>query len=134
MRNGRAYEDRYTDEHNTNFGVLGFFSGMALGAALGVLFAPKSGRETREDIVELGGQARHKVDEWIENGREEWSRVKGKAVDMASMTRDEVNDFIHFLFSEGRDLRSRVKNEVRDGMNTAGSRTSQMADDLRRGV
>ncbi len=135
MRNGRYDSTNYhEEEHGTSFGIIGFLGGMALGAALGVLFAPKSGRELRDDIAEAGGNAKEKLNELIENGHREWSRVKGKAVDMASMTRDEVNDFIHFLFREGQDLRSRVRNEVRDGVNTAGRRASEMADDMRRGV
>ncbi len=135
MKNGYYDRDEHHEmEHGSRFGLLGFFSGMAVGAALGVLFAPKSGRETREDIAEAGERSREKLNDLIENGRHEWSRLRGKAVDLATMTRDEVNDFIHFLFSEGQDLRSRVKNEVRDGMGTAKSRTEQMADDMRRGV
>ena len=135
MRYGNQYENEYdTESTGSSFGIAGFIAGMAAGAALGLLFAPKSGRETREDIVEMGGQAKEKLDEWIDTGRSEWSRLKGKATDMASMTRDEVNDFIHYLMSEGRDLRSRVRNDVRSGADRAGARTSQMADDLRRGV
>jgi len=34
-----------------------FLAGLGLGALIGVLYAPKSGRETREDI--LRGAARH---------------------------------------------------------------------------
>jgi gas vesicle protein len=132
MRNGQY--DNSHDEHSGSLGIIGFLSGVAVGAALGVLFAPKSGRELRGDIAEAGGNAKEKLNDLIDNGHREWSRLKGKAVDMASMTRDEVKDFIQFLFNEGQDLRSRVKNEVRDGMNTASRRTSEMADDMRRGV
>jgi gas vesicle protein len=136
MRTGSDFDrDLYNDDnHGSSFGLLGFFTGLAAGAALGVLFAPKSGREMREDIVEAGERTREKMDDLIENGREEWSRLRGKAVDMATMTRDEVSDFVHYLFSEGRDLRSRVKNDVRSGASKVGARTSQMADDIRRGV
>lgn len=45
-----------------------FVSGAAIGAALGVLFAPKSGRETREDLSL-----------WLKEKREK-SRVEYKAM------------------------------------------------------
>ncbi len=134
MRYGNQYDEHEYEDHSTRSSLLGFFAGMAAGAALGVLFAPKSGKETRHDIAEAGGQAKEKLDEAIETGRQEWSRMKGKAVDMATMTRDEVNDFIHYLFSEGRDLRARVKNDVSSGMGKAEAKASKMADDIRRGV
>jgi gas vesicle protein len=128
--------DHYENEgnHGTRNSLLGFLAGIAVGAALGVLFAPRSGRETREQLAETGERAKEKLDDMIENGREEWSRITGKAVDMATMTRDEVSEFIHFLFNEGQDLRSRVKNDVRSATRKAGSQASSMADDFRRGV
>ena len=39
------------DESNNGFGIGWFLAGLGLGALLGVLYAPKSGRETREDLV-----------------------------------------------------------------------------------
>lgn len=135
MRYGNQYDNEHEfEERGSSFGIIGFVAGLAAGAALGLLFAPKSGRETRDDIAEYGGMAKEKMSEWIETGHQEWSRMKGKAVDMATMTRDEVSDFVQYLFKEGRDLRSRVKHDVRSGAGAAGARASQMADDVRRGV
>jgi gas vesicle protein len=38
-------------------GVLGFITGLALGGVLAVLFAPRTGRETREDLSRCMAQA-----------------------------------------------------------------------------
>ena len=39
--------------------MIGFLAGTAVGAGLGVLFAPKSGKETRKDIKNLAKKAKN---------------------------------------------------------------------------
>ena len=57
-------------DSGTNF-VVGFFFGALVGAAIGLLYAPKPGRETR-DIM------RHKADEATEKVREVASEARQK--------------------------------------------------------
>lgn len=40
-----------SDEQSSGGGIGWFLAGLGAGAVLGVLFAPKAGRETREDLV-----------------------------------------------------------------------------------
>lgn len=64
--------------------ALGIFgAGIAVGAALGVLFAPKRGEEIRSDLRDQVGQLR-------ERGYDSYEqlRAKGDDVDMPSIGRD----------------------------------------------
>ncbi len=38
-------------EENKSYGLAWFLAGLGVGALVGILYAPKSGRETREDIA-----------------------------------------------------------------------------------
>jgi gas vesicle protein len=66
---------------NDNSSIGWFLAGLGLGALVGVLFAPKSGRETRDSIAQsaLEGrdylnnrtrEAREQVGQWADRGRE----------------------------------------------------------------
>lgn len=68
-----------SDNNGNSF--LWFLAGLGLGAVVGVLYAPKSGRETREDIrqraeegrdylVNRARQTREQAQQWVEKGRE----------------------------------------------------------------
>ena len=119
---------------DNNFGILGFVAGAAIGAALGVLFAPRSGKETRELIASKARGTKDDVDELIEKGRAEWSKAKGKAADTATMTKEEVSDFVRFLFKEGANLKDRVGQDVRNSVDDVKERAQRAAEHIRHGA
>lgn len=92
--------------------VLGFAGGLAAGAVLGLLFAPQSGHKTRRALMRRAGRTKDDLADLIEEGRQQWSKVRNKAADAATMTREEVEDFVRFLFQEGRDLKDRVGDDT----------------------
>lgn len=49
-------------------GLFSFILGVTAGVALGILFAPKSGKETREDIKETIDNLKYKVDDLYHKG------------------------------------------------------------------
>jgi len=68
-------------EESNGSGILWFLAGLGLGAALGVLYAPKSGKETRESILsaaeegsefmrEHARQYREQASDWVEKGKD----------------------------------------------------------------
>jgi gas vesicle protein len=68
-------------------GFLWFLTGLGIGAAIGVLYAPHSGRETRETLVskaeegknlvrERAQRAREQASEWVDKGRDVMNQQK----------------------------------------------------------
>jgi gas vesicle protein len=64
-----------------------FLAGLGLGALVGVLYAPKSGKETRETILQTANEGRdylskstqdlkNQADQWVQKGKETISRSK----------------------------------------------------------
>ena len=69
-----------SDRDNGN-GFLWFLTGLGIGAVVGVLYAPRSGRETREAILnkaeegrdmvnERARQVRQQASDWVDRGRD----------------------------------------------------------------
>ena len=75
----------------TGNGILWFLAGLGLGAALGVLYAPKPGREIRDSILDAAEEGTDTVK------------------DRAKQYRDQAQDFV----SRGRDYVSQQKDQIR---------------------
>ncbi len=76
-------------DRDSGNGVLWFLAGLGLGAALGVLYAPRSGRETRQALLDAaeegrdylnarGRDAKERMGEWTAKGREVLDQQKEK--------------------------------------------------------
>jgi hypothetical protein len=67
-------EEDMARSDNTSTVILAFLTGGVVGAALGVLFAPKSGKETREDIARAVEDVKEKTDVLTQDAK---SKIEG---------------------------------------------------------
>lgn len=74
-------------DNDSSNSFMWFLAGLGFGALLGVLYAPRSGRETREAIRNTASEgkeyirkqsreAREAVDDWVERGKDVINRQK----------------------------------------------------------
>src|SRR3984893_1811648 len=105
MANGH---DRFESDGNGGGSfVMGLLTGTVLGAGLGMLFAPKSGSELRNQLSDQAGtlanqatdgyrKATENAAEWVDRGREMYDKAKGavsRGADEAQRyVRDTAND------------------------------------------
>src|SRR4249920_2564107 len=85
--------------------VMGLLTGTVLGAGLGMLFAPKSGSELRNQLSEQAGtlantasegyrKAAETAGDWAERGRETGKDMYDKARDAVSRGVDEAQRYV----------------------------------------
>jgi len=65
--------------------VISFFGGLAIGATLGILFAPKSGKELRNDIKD-------KSEKLIDTGKESVSEVVEKTKEFVEAGKEKIEE------------------------------------------
>jgi gas vesicle protein len=85
-------------------GLANFFLGLGVGVGVGLLFAPKSGEETR-DILKV------KADEGKEYLKKQTEGLRESASEIVEKGRDAVE--------KGRDAVSRQKDVLKDTLNDA---------------
>src|SRR5205823_2167667 len=71
--------------------VMGLLTGTVLGAGLGMLFAPKSGSEMRNQISELAGNLANTASEGYRKASESASQWADRGKDLYEKTRDAVS-------------------------------------------
>jgi gas vesicle protein len=125
---GHEYEHESDGGGSSSFGW--FVAGLGLGALLGVLYAPKSGRETREELAanareggeflrrkgyEMRDQAGHLVDqgreqfdEYYQRGREQFDEYVQAGKEYYAKGLDQINEYV----DKGRNLAADQANRV----------------------
>jgi len=94
-----------SDEKSGVQGAAWFLAGLGVGALIGVLYAPKSGRETREDIAQgaregseylraRSRQAAEQVGEYVDKGREQVNQYVGRGREIVDRGRAQWEDFV----------------------------------------
>jgi gas vesicle protein len=97
-----------SDRDNGN-NIMWFLAGLGFGALMGVLYAPRSGRETREAIANSalegrdyiknrGREAREAVGQWVDRGKE----VVAQKKDAISSAIDEGRRVYREASAEGK--------------------------------
>ena len=105
-------------DNESGVGGFGWFlAGLGIGALVGVLYAPKSGKETRDDIVAGALDAREKANEYYNQGVQQ----AGQYIDQGKQA---VGDYL----SKGKDVASQYVDKGKDALEKGRTQFSQYVD------
>ena len=86
---------------NTN-SILTLLAGLAIGATLGILLAPASGKETRSKLMKRGEGLRDDLADLMEEGKDALNEMKDKATATATNVVDKTKEAANQVKSEVR--------------------------------
>ncbi|MDR1952476.1 MAG: YtxH domain-containing protein [Elusimicrobiota bacterium] len=96
-----------SDRHNT---LLAFLIGGVIGAAVGLLYAPKAGKETREDLKRLGENLSDNIVDLAEDAKEKGHKIYKSGKEKFLSGKDKLNE----VFEEGKKVFNKYKDEDED--------------------
>jgi gas vesicle protein len=76
-----------SDIDNGTNGLGWFLAGLGIGALVGVLYAPKSGRETRDELMASAMDAKERAADYAQQGRE-------RAAQFAEQGKQQVGEYV----------------------------------------
>ncbi len=107
-----------------------FVTGGLVGLAVGVLFAPRAGRETRDDL-------RRRTDELMEQGRGSYENQRGRVLEAIDVGRDAAGERTEGLKARINETREKLKAQVdsaadsaREKINTATGKVTEIKEIL----
>jgi len=100
---------------NDGGGILWFLAGLGIGAAVGILYAPKSGEETRQQLRDAAEQGRDVVKERAQ-----------QAKDQAGTWADKGRDYLNNQKEQVRSAYEAGRQAYREATTEEGEPTPQM--------
>lgn len=88
-------------------GILWFLAGLGIGAAVGILYAPKTGEETRQQILDAAEQGRDAVKERARQAKEQAGTWSDKGRDYLNSQKEQIRS----AYEAGRQAYREATNE-----------------------
>ena len=109
-----------------------FFAGLGAGAAIGMLIAPKSGVELREDITDFAKENlnREKLDSIVEEGRQRIQPLVDEARQRVEPVLNEARQRVEPVINNVRDRVQPVVDQARESVSSAADSLKQQASRL----
>lgn len=97
---------------NESNGLGWFLAGLGIGALAGVLYAPKSGRETRDDLAAKAGDAKEKANQMVDQSKDQLNEYVDRGRDYYEKGRTQWSEYVdkgkQYVAAQGDKVASAV--------------------------
>ncbi|MFZ3106698.1 MAG: YtxH domain-containing protein [Candidatus Hydromicrobium sp.] len=104
--------------------------GLSAGFVIGILFAPKSGKETRKEIKEKSEELIEKskagfdiavgrTKEYVDSGKSKLAEIKSRSEEFIEKGKEKISGFSKVLSSKAGKARKKIKKVIEKGKDTA---------------
>jgi gas vesicle protein len=126
-------------DNDNGVGSFGWFlAGLGIGALVGVLYAPKSGRETRDDLVasaleakdranQMYGQGREQVNQYVAQGKQKASEYVDKGAEYYDKGRTQWSQYVEKGKGVIQNQADAVNEAVQAGKEAYVAKTSEVS-------
>ena len=106
----------FNEEKNTKIFLGGLITGGLIGGLAGLIFAPKSGKELRQDISSKGNELLEDTNELIENAKSKANSILADAKKSAESLLEEGRKKLNGLSDGAQNIISEGKEKVEEGV------------------
>ncbi len=119
-----------SNESNGGSGFSWFLAGLGLGSLLGVLYAPRPGQQTREELIagalgatdtvkqrsrDVSQRAQSAAGQYVEQGKSQYSGYKSQLGDYVERGKGQVNEYVTAGKGQVNDLVDKSKEAIEAG-------------------
>ncbi len=109
--------------NNSTNTVVALLTGAALGAAFGILYAPQSGKETRDQLKEEANKAKDKLGKQYED-------LSDQVTDYASTAKTKFEKRINKLFSKANNQADDILANMEDELEALRKKNQDLVKEL----
>ena len=117
-------------EESKNYGLAWFLAGLGVGALVGILYAPKSGRETREDIATGAREGAEYLRARTRQAAEEVNALVDKSKEQVTALVDKTKEQVSEYVARSREAidrgRAQWEEFVERGKNLVADQTTRV--------
>ncbi len=96
-------------------------TGISIGFIVGILLAPKSGKETRREIKDKSGELVEKSREYVETGKSKLAEIKGRGEEFIQASREKIEEVSKTLAAKAEKTKKKVDRVIEKGKDKAKS-------------